>query len=141
ADFTTVVQQAAADKWVKNVFNFNNGDPYSNLTGARLDDKEKALAVSPVHYVSKDNPPFLILHGTADQMVPFAQTVEFADALKKARVEVLVQKFPNVGHGGGEFWSAPVTKLMYAFFNKHLKGIDAKLELVPEKLLTAKPAK
>ncbi|OYW24638.1 MAG: hypothetical protein B7Z55_01605, partial [Planctomycetales bacterium 12-60-4] len=84
ADFNTVVQQAADDKNVKNIFEFNTpGDPYSLLIGTRLDDKAKADAVSPVHYVSKDNPPFLILHGTHDTLVPYAQSEEFAAVLKK----------------------------------------------------------
>src|SRR5262245_13963189 len=63
-NFWTVVAQAEADKNVKNIFKWNQGDPYSNLIKAKLGvDKEPCDAVSPVHYVGKDNPPFLILHG------------------------------------------------------------------------------
>ncbi len=83
ADFNSVMAQAAADK-TRNVFNFNHGDPYSLLIGANLgEDKQKGDAVSPVHYVSRDNPPFLILHGTVDNLVPFAQSEELLVALKK----------------------------------------------------------
>ncbi|HEX4794381.1 MAG TPA: alpha/beta hydrolase, partial [Humisphaera sp.] len=60
-DFNAVIVQAAADKDVKNIFNFNHGDPYSQLIGGGLgEDKAKGDAVSPIHYVSKDNPPILI---------------------------------------------------------------------------------
>ena len=36
------------------------------LLGGPLEkDKAKAIAASPIHYVSKDDPPFLIVHGEA----------------------------------------------------------------------------
>jgi len=91
-NFWTVVTQAEEDKNVKNIFKWNNGDPYSNLIGAKLgEDKEKCDAVSPVRYVSKDNPPFLILHGDRDTLVPYAQSVELNDLLAKQGVEVTLQ--------------------------------------------------
>ena len=140
ADFSTVVQQAAADKNVKNIFQFNTpADPYSSLIGARLDDKPKAEAVSPVHYVSPDNPPFLILHGTHDALVPLAQSEEFAATLKEKGVEVWLQKFPGSGHSGPAFGKTAVVQLMQNFFDKHLRGADVKLELVPEADLAVAP--
>ena len=74
-DFNTVVAQAAPDK-TKNIFRFNHpGDPHSQLIGVPLNsDAAKCDAVSPVHCVSKDNPPILILHVTTDALVPFAQS-------------------------------------------------------------------
>ncbi len=141
-DFTTVVQQAAEDKNVKNIFEFNTPkDPYSSLIGAKLDDKVKAEAVSPVHYVSKDNPPTLILHGTHDTLVPFAQSEEFAAALKEQGVAVWFQKLPGSGHGGGAFGKPGIIKLMQGFFDKHLQGADVKIELVPEAELAVEPVK
>jgi acetyl esterase/lipase len=140
ADFTTVVQQAEADKNVKNIFEFNSpSDPYSSLIGTRLDDKPKAQAVSPVHYISKDNPPFLILHGTHDALVPLAQSEQFAAALKAKGVEVWLQKLPGSGHGGAAFTKPAVLQLMQDFFDKHLKGADVKIELVPEAALAVEP--
>ncbi len=101
ADFSTVVQQAAEDKNVKNIFDFNTpSDPYSSLIGTKLDDKPKADAVSPVHSVSKDSPPFLILHGTHDTLVPYAQSVQLEAALKAQSVPVWLQTLPGSGHGG-----------------------------------------
>ncbi len=83
ADFTTVVQQAAEDRNVKNIFQFNSPkDPYSSLIGVPLETTEKSRAVSPVTYISEDDPPVLILHGTHDALVPYAQSVQFAGALK-----------------------------------------------------------
>ena len=142
ADFSTVVQQAAEDKNVKNIFAFNTpGDPYSGLIGTKLDDKPKADAVSPVHYVSKDTPPFLILHGTYDALVPLAQSEEMAAALKDKGVEVWLQKLPGSGHGGPAFTKPQVLQLTQNFFDKHLKGADVKIELVHESELAVEPPK
>jgi len=141
ADFSTVVQQAADDKNVKNIFKFNTpSDPYSSLIGTQLDDKAKADAVSPVHYVSKDNPPFLILHGTHDTLVPYAQSVELEAALKAQGVPVWLQTLPGSGHGGGSFGKPAVINLTQNFFDKYLKGADVKIELVPEAELAIQPA-
>lgn len=133
ADFTTVVRQAGEDPNVKNIFAFNTpSDPYSSLIGAPLDDRAKAQAVSPMHYVSKDTPPFLILHGTHDALVPYAQSVQFEVALKTAGVPVWLQTLPGAGHGGPSFAWPGVQQLMRDFFDKHLMGTDVDLRLVPE---------
>lgn len=133
ADFSSVVQQAAEDKNVKNIFAFNTpSDPYSSLIGTKLDDKPKADAVSPVHYVSKDSPPFLILHGTHDTLVPYAQSLQLEAALKAQSVPVWLQTLPGSGHGGPAFGKSAVIQLMQAFFDKHLKGADMEIQLVPE---------
>jgi acetyl esterase/lipase len=133
ADFSTVVQQAADDKNVKNIFAFNTPqDPYSSLIGTKLDDKPKADAVSPVHYVSKDTPPFLILHGTHDTLVPYAQSVQLEATLKAQSIPVWLQTLPGSGHGGPAFGKPAVIQLMQAFFDKHLKGADVKIDLLPE---------
>ncbi len=140
-DFWTVITQADADKDVKNVFNWNNGDPYSNLIGGKLgEDKEKCDAVSPVQYVSKDNPPFLIFHGDRDTLVPYAQSTELSELLAKAGVEVTLQRLPGAGHGGPAFGLPAVTKLAQDFFDKHLRGVDVKIEPLPESEVTVKPA-
>ncbi len=142
ADFSSVVQQAADDKNVKNIFQFNTpSDPYSSLIGTKLDDKPKTDAVSPVHYISQDNPPFLILHGTHDALVPLAQSEEFAAALKEKGIEVLLQKLPGSGHGGPAFGKPALLQLTQNFFDKHLKGADVNLTLVPEAELAIGPAK
>lgn len=143
ANFGTVMKQADEDKNVRNIFKFNSpSDPYSQLIGVSLEgNKEKTDAVSPVHYVSKDNPPILILHGTHDALVPLAQSEEFATALKEKGVEVWLQKLPGSGHGGGGFGKLPIVNLMQNFFDKHLKGADVKIELVPEADVAVEPPK
>ncbi len=142
-NFATVIKQADEDKNVRNIFKFNNpGDPYSSLIGASLDaDQKKTDAVSPVHYVSKETPPILILHGTHDALVPYAQSEEFVAALKAKDVEVWLQKLPGSGHGGAAFGKPAILTLMQNFFDKHLKGSDIKIELVPEADVAIEPPK
>ncbi len=140
-NFWTVIKQAEEDKNVKNIFKWNNGDPYSRLIAAKLgEDKAKCDAVSPVQYVSKDNPPFLILHGDHDTLVPYEQSVELNNLLAKAGVETTLQKLPGAGHGGASFAMPAVVKLTVAFFDKHLKGVDAKIEALPDSEVTVNPA-
>ncbi|WP_254514004.1 alpha/beta hydrolase [Anatilimnocola floriformis] len=141
-DFYTVIKQAEADKNVKNIFKWNtDGDPYHKLIAAKVgEDKEKCEAVSPVKYVSKDNPPFLILHGDHDTLVPYAQSEELQELLGKAGVESTLQKLPGAGHGGASFLLPGVIKLATSFFDKHLKGVDAKIEALPESEVSIKPA-
>ena len=143
ANFSTVMQQADDDKNVRNIFKFNSpSDPYSQLIGVSLDgNQEKTDAVSPVHYVSRDNPPILILHGTHDALVPLAQSEEFAAALKEKGVEVWLQKLPGSGHGGGGFGKPAIIALMQNFFDKHLNGAAVKIELVPEADVAVEPPK
>jgi acetyl esterase/lipase len=136
SDFNTVIAQARADK-TRNAFHFNHGDPYSQLIGVPLNsDLAKGDAVSPVHYVSKDVPPFLILHGTADPLVPFAQSTELADALRKDGIEVILQPLPGAGHGGPAFNLPAVRNLIVRFFDKHLKGAEVTVETLPASAVT-----
>jgi dipeptidyl aminopeptidase/acylaminoacyl peptidase len=123
---------------VKNIYAFNTPkDTYSTLVGVHLgSDKAKTDAVSPVHFVSKDNPPFLILHGDRDTLVPYAQSVELTDLLSKAGVKVTLQRLPGAGHGGPAFGLPSVTKLTTAFFDQYLKGVDAKIEALPDEEVT-----
>ena len=130
--------QAADDKNVKSVIKFNTKeDPYSGLIGVDLgSDKEKGEAVSPVHYVSKDDAPILIMHGTKDALVPLAQSEELVEALKANGVDAQLQKFPGSGHGGPAFYRPAVQQLIKTFFDKHLKGADVKVELLPVSAVT-----
>ena len=141
-DFGKVMQQAADDKNVRNIFQFNTpSDPYSCLIGVSLDaDKQKTDAVSPMHYVSADDPPILILHGTHDALVPYAQSTEFVKALKAQGVDALLQTLPGSGHGGRAFGKPEVIELITSFFDKHLGQANVEVKLVPEADLAVEPA-
>jgi acetyl esterase/lipase len=67
------------------------------LGGPPENDKAKAIAASPLHYISKDDPPFLIVHGEADRVVPVEQSQRLYEELRKAGVNATL-KTPHVGH-------------------------------------------
>ncbi len=84
--------------------------PESRLIGGPvLENREKAAKASPTTYVSKDAPPFLIMHGDHDRTVPFNQSELLYAALKKARVDTTFVPMKGAGHGfGGPEAIAPV---------------------------------
>lgn len=89
------------------------------LGGALAGRQAEAKAASPVNYVSADDPPFLHIHGTKDNLVPYAQAKEFDAALDKAGVSSTLlsgQDGPHV------FFSHQLLTVMKAFFEKHLSG-------------------
>jgi acetyl esterase/lipase len=93
----------------------------SRLIGGPLSkNKDKARRASPITYVSRDAAPFLILHGDKDTIVPMAQSERFAEALKKAGVEVTLHVVKGGGHGDAKFQSPENMKLVEDFFAKHL---------------------
>ena len=49
-------------------------------------NKEKAYQSSPVSKVTKDAPPFLIIHGNCDQVVPYVQSETLYGLLEKKRL-------------------------------------------------------
>lgn len=113
----------------------------TQLLGGPIDEKkEAAIAASPVTHVSKDDPPFLIVHGTADRTVPFAQAETLHAALKKAGVDSTLVKIEGGGHGIG---GPEVMKRVRAFFEKHLRGRDVEVsdEPIPARQRPAEPKK
>lgn len=54
---------------------------------------------SPVNHVTPDDPPFLLLHGDADAVVPYQQSEIMEAALRKAGVMVKLIRVPGGGHG------------------------------------------
>ena len=87
------------------------------LGGPAAQNKTKAIAASPITYISKDDPPFLIIHGENDFSVPASQGELLAAALKAAGVETTLEITPQ-GHSAGGPRFLPIVK---AFFDKYLR--------------------
>jgi len=98
----------------------------SALLGGNVDEKkEEAKMASPITHVSADDPPFLIVHGTADPTVPYDQAKRFCEALQKAGVNVNMVSIEGGGHGIG---GPEVIRRVKAFFDKHLRGQEAEIK-------------
>jgi acetyl esterase/lipase len=59
---------------------------------------DRVRAASPISYVGKDAPPFLIMHGLADSSVPHGQSVLLYEALKGEQREVTLRLIDGLPH-------------------------------------------
>ena len=95
--------------------------PESRLVGGPIQErKDAARSASPITYVSSDDPPFLLIHGTDDPLVPYDQSERFLASLEAEGVEAMLLKVQGGGHGG--FRSAELDRRIRLFFDKHLRG-------------------
>ncbi len=75
------------------------------LLGSRYRAKPEVYRkASPLEHVSKAAPPFLILHGTADVIVPIIHSERFHKKLLASGVKSELRIIPGEGHG----WTGPV---------------------------------
>jgi acetyl esterase/lipase len=96
--------------------------PIRQLLGGTVDEKKELCdQASPVKFVTKDDAPFIILHGTKDPLVPVEQSQLMHDELKKGGVESTLIVIEGAGHDGKVF-TPDSLKRVEAFFDKHLKG-------------------
>lgn len=97
--------------------------PESQLIGAPIRERpDLAARANPITYVSPGDPPFLIVHGDEDPLVPLHQSQILHEALERAGVESELYAVVGGGHGsGGEFGTAELFERVAAFFDKHLK--------------------
>jgi acetyl esterase/lipase len=64
---------------------------------------ERALLASPAVHVATGDPPFLLIHGTADGVVSVRQSRSMRDTLRAAGVPATLLELPGVGHSFPEF--------------------------------------
>lgn len=68
--------------------------------GAQENGTRIAGRVSPLSYIRKDLPPIFTIHGTKDQLVPYAHATRLHAALDKAGVVNQLLTIPDGRHGG-----------------------------------------
>jgi acetyl esterase/lipase len=73
-------------------------DGVAGKTDQQKDDA--ARAISPVYHVKAGLPPFYIMHGDADPVIPFSQSQKLTESLRKAGVPVEL----TARNGGGHSW-------------------------------------
>ena len=87
------------------------------IGGPVQDNKKKTLTADPISYVSKEDSPFLIMHGTKDMAVPYNQSVILHSALKKIGVPSALLTVTGGGHGVG---GGVLNEHLQKFFDHHL---------------------
>ena len=96
-------------------------EAWERLVGAPAEtaNREKFDAANPIAYIGEDCPPFLIIHGDADELVPAHQSELLAAALREHGVDVTLEIVPGADHG---FTGIDLTGTVAAFFEAELKG-------------------
>jgi acetyl esterase/lipase len=98
------------------------GSPVSLLLGLPVPyDTARAASASPISHITGNEPPFLIMHGTADSLVPYHQSVELDSALRRAGSTSTFITLPGAGHGGGLFDADSTRARVKAFFDATLR--------------------
>lgn len=91
----------------------------SGLTS--LDKPEVVAQANPINYVDKNDPPFLLFHGTQDMSVSPSQTLLLHNALREAGVSSTRYVIEGAGHASAEFSDPQVIKIIVDFLGSHLK--------------------
>ncbi len=117
-----------------------DGGAVALFGGPIKDHMDSARAASPIYYIHSDQPPILVVHGTADHLVPFLQSERFVDAMEKAGAPFYFHTVVGAGHnpyfglnfnssgtnfeaGGGGiglFEDPMVEPLIFGFFRHYL---------------------
>ena len=94
------------------------------------DDQKVYRASSPLAHVSASSPPVLLLHGDADDTVPYQQSVGMEAALRAVNATVKLVRVPGGAHGsdfgtGGKPHPQfpEILKESVAWFDRHLRGV------------------
>ncbi len=96
----------------------------ARLFGGTLEElRDKYAEASPVNHAHEGAPPFLLVHGDADELVPPEQSAILFEALKNAGADATLHLVKGAGHGSQNVVNAEVRALILAFFERHLKGV------------------
>jgi acetyl esterase/lipase len=132
---TSAVQAAIIFYGPMNIANGSRADAYKLSDGAWSGDAflgfdthnpanaAKVKAANPITYISERTPPFLIVHGTKDAIVPIGESEDLYAALTAARRPATLLKIEGAGHSFGQATSTPeVMAEIVRFLDKTLKG-------------------
>lgn len=70
-----------------------------NINQVNAETAPLLIKASPVTYVSKQTPPFLLIHGSKDEDVPYEQSVEMCARMKQVGARCDLITIPGAPHG------------------------------------------
>ena len=88
------------------------------IGGAVEQNRDRVARANPVNYLTKDAPPFYLLHGERDRLVPIRQSELLHAALQRAGVPVHFEVVPGKGHAIGP--PAEAMPKLTDFLREHL---------------------
>jgi alpha-L-fucosidase 2 len=74
---------------------------------AKKGEKEALVEASPITYVKKNAPPFLLIQGDKDEYIPFSEDTNLQAALRKVGVRCDIIRIPGGTHGTGKWHTIP----------------------------------
>jgi len=83
-------------------------------------EREMEAFASPVHYITADDPPLLILHGDRDEVVLPDQSKTLLAQYRKARLDAELIWLKDAGHGGKRFYRDEHFESALRFVKTHL---------------------
>ena len=100
-NYSSAVQAVVSSATPTDFSLFRGGGASSGfLAGPEETLKDRIKKASPISYVRKDAPPFLLFHGTSDKTVDVKHSDTFVEALKKAGAkDVTYIRVEGAGHG------------------------------------------
>ncbi len=88
------------------------GEVYSHMENLRR--------ISPIAYVDdRETPPILILHGDADELVPYTLSEVFYQKLLEHKKDAYLVRVTNAPHEG-DFWSDPLLDIVSEYLREKL---------------------
>jgi acetyl esterase len=69
------------------------------ITTVNADTAPSLIKASPVVYISKEMPPYLLMHGSKDEDVPYGQSVEMCEKMKTAGARCDLITIEGAPHG------------------------------------------
>jgi acetyl esterase/lipase len=96
---------------------------YALIGGQPTKFPDRCKAVNPITYLTTDCPPFYLQHGTADHVVPYLQSVNFAKALIDTigKEKVMLNLLENVDHFDSEHNSPENIQKALDFLERYIK--------------------
>ena len=109
------------DSTLSRMDHLSERSPESRFLGGHIVKIPKTVKkANPVTYISKEDPPFSIVHGDKDSTVIYNQSEILEAALKEAGVEVSLHKIVGQGHGFKGESAKKTFDMMIEFFSKTL---------------------
>jgi acetyl esterase/lipase len=85
-------------------------------------EARRAREASPLTHISPGDPPFFLIHGEADDVVPIRFSEAMYAALHQAGVPVRFRRVPGSGHGPGILRTPRLAAEIVAWFDEHLRA-------------------
>ena len=97
-------------------------NPITQLLGAPIVDRpDLGKIASPVTYIDKNDPPFLIVQGEKDEAVEYMQSVSLSLHLKLADVKNELIIVPNAPHFGVMFDAENIREKVFQYLDEYIK--------------------